>query len=85
MIVIISLVFSSKLHTDAYRTTEPGKFVPTTWQIQFQLENIIKGANYTLQLALASATNSELEVQQFTFFMIDPFFLLYMSIMYNMF
>ncbi|XP_027909278.1 uncharacterized protein LOC114168587 [Vigna unguiculata] len=45
------------------RTTEPGKFVPTTWQIQFQLENIIKGANYTLQLALASATNSELEVR----------------------
>jgi len=77
MIVIISLVFSSKLHTDACRSTEPGKFVPTTWQIQFQLENIIEGGNYTLQLALAAATNSRLEVQQFTFSMIDLFFLLY--------
>ncbi|CAJ1931234.1 unnamed protein product [Sphenostylis stenocarpa] len=35
--------------------------LPTTWQIRFQLQNVITG-NYTLQLAMASATNSKLEI-----------------------
>ncbi|KAH6760094.1 Rhamnogalacturonate lyase family protein [Perilla frutescens var. frutescens] len=35
----------------------------TTWQIQFDLKNVVKGANYTLQLALASANGGELQVR----------------------
>ncbi|XP_060970355.1 rhamnogalacturonate lyase B-like [Cannabis sativa] len=35
----------------------------TTWQIVFQLENVIRPANYTLQLALASTSNMELQVR----------------------
>ncbi|EXC35407.1 hypothetical protein L484_026732 [Morus notabilis] len=34
----------------------------TTWQIIFELENVTRPGNYTLQLGLASATNMELEV-----------------------
>ncbi|KAK7366899.1 hypothetical protein VNO80_08902 [Phaseolus coccineus] len=65
---LIFAVGVSDYHKDWFfaqvtRCTGKSKFVATTWQIQFQLENIIKGANYTLQLALASATNSQLEVR----------------------
>ncbi|CAK7339754.1 unnamed protein product [Dovyalis caffra] len=35
----------------------------TTWQIKFEIENIVRTGNYTLQLALASATASELQVR----------------------
>jgi len=63
--------FSPLNYTDVCRLTGEGKFVPTTWQIRFKLENVIKGANYTLQLALASATNAKLEVQPFTSSIID--------------
>ncbi|GAV73071.1 Rhamnogal_lyase domain-containing protein [Cephalotus follicularis] len=35
----------------------------TTWQIKFDLENLFNFGNYTLQLALASATDSELQVR----------------------
>ncbi|PON32376.1 Rhamnogalacturonate lyase [Parasponia andersonii] len=35
----------------------------TTWQIVFELENVIRPGNYTLQLALASASNMELQVR----------------------
>ncbi|XP_029127788.1 probable rhamnogalacturonate lyase C isoform X2 [Cajanus cajan] len=38
-------------------------YVPTTWQIKFPLQNIIMGGNYTLQVALASATYSRVEVR----------------------
>ncbi|KAL2348988.1 hypothetical protein Fmac_002988 [Flemingia macrophylla] len=38
-------------------------YVATTWQIQFQLQNIIPGGNYTLQLALASANNARVLVR----------------------
>jgi len=55
--------FSPLNYTDECRSIGESQFVATTWQIQFQLENIIKGGNYTLQLALASASNSQLEVQ----------------------
>ncbi|GFP79257.1 rhamnogalacturonate lyase [Phtheirospermum japonicum] len=40
-----------------------GRYIATTWQILFDLNNVNKGANYTLQLALASAQNAELEVR----------------------
>lgn len=35
----------------------------TTWQIIFELEEVTRPANYTLQLGLASATNMELQVR----------------------
>jgi len=48
--------------TDVCRRTEEKTYMPTTWQIRFQLQNIIKGGNYTLQLAIAAATISKLKV-----------------------
>ncbi|KAK6150315.1 hypothetical protein DH2020_015247 [Rehmannia glutinosa] len=39
------------------------QYVATTWQIVFDLKNVDKGANYTLQLALASANDAELQVR----------------------
>ncbi|XP_027360984.1 rhamnogalacturonate lyase B-like isoform X2 [Abrus precatorius] len=44
------------------RSIANNTFQPTTWQIKFDLQNNILRGNYTLQLALASATNAELEV-----------------------
>ncbi|XP_020217483.1 probable rhamnogalacturonate lyase B [Cajanus cajan] len=38
-------------------------YVPTTWQIQFHLQNIIPGGKYTLQLALASANDARVLVR----------------------
>ncbi|CAK7352736.1 unnamed protein product [Dovyalis caffra] len=38
-------------------------YEPTTWQIIFELQNINRNENYTLQLALASATASEIQVR----------------------
>ncbi|KAK3016424.1 hypothetical protein RJ639_006191 [Escallonia herrerae] len=40
-----------------------GTYVPTTWQILFDLKDIDQTGNYTLQLALASATTAELQVR----------------------
>ncbi|KAL9160704.1 hypothetical protein ABFS82_08G218200 [Erythranthe guttata] len=40
-----------------------GKFVGTTWQIFFNVKNVEKTGNYTLQLALASAHFAELQVR----------------------
>ncbi|CAN6714641.1 unnamed protein product [Malus baccata var. baccata] len=40
-----------------------GTYEATTWQIVFQLENVWSTRNYTLQLALASATYAELQVR----------------------
>ncbi|XP_040371168.1 probable rhamnogalacturonate lyase B isoform X1 [Rosa chinensis] len=39
------------------------KYVGTTWQIRFKLNNVMSQGNYTLQLALASATSSEIQVR----------------------
>lgn len=38
-------------------------YVPTTWKILYDLEEVNETGNYTLQLALASATTSELQVR----------------------
>ncbi|PWA88051.1 rhamnogalacturonate lyase family protein [Artemisia annua] len=38
-------------------------YIPTTWTILFDLENIEPTGNYTIQLALASATAAELHVR----------------------
>ncbi|PRQ46378.1 putative Galactose-binding domain-containing protein [Rosa chinensis] len=37
--------------------------VGTTWRIQFEPNNVVNPGNYTLQLALASATYAELQVR----------------------
>ncbi|KAL0367888.1 UNVERIFIED_CONTAM: hypothetical protein Scaly_1007700 [Sesamum calycinum] len=38
-------------------------YVPTTWKIMFDLTNVDESSNYTLQLALASANEAELQVR----------------------
>lgn len=38
-------------------------YVGTTWQIQFELDSVTHPGNFTLQLALASATYSKLQVR----------------------
>lgn len=35
----------------------------TTWTVKFSLDNVESGATYKLRVAIASATNSDLEVQ----------------------
>ncbi|PIN00387.1 Rhamnogalacturonan endolyase [Handroanthus impetiginosus] len=45
------------------RNMGDGQFQATTWQIVFYLKNASRGANYTLQLALASANEAELQVR----------------------
>ncbi|PON97078.1 Rhamnogalacturonate lyase [Trema orientale] len=44
------------------RKSENGTYQQTTWQVKFQLENVMPG-NYTLQLALASASTTALQVR----------------------
>lgn len=50
------------------RITENKTYEPTTWQIVFEHQNDIIIGNYTLQLALASASDANLEVHYFIFF-----------------
>ncbi|XP_022884589.1 uncharacterized protein LOC111401196 isoform X1 [Olea europaea var. sylvestris] len=38
-------------------------YMPTTWQVSFDLTNVVRTRVYTLQIALASATHSEIEVR----------------------
>ncbi|KAK4393933.1 hypothetical protein Sango_1864100 [Sesamum angolense] len=38
-------------------------YVPTTWKIMFDLTNVDESSNYTLQLAMASANEAELQVR----------------------
>ncbi|CAK9156016.1 unnamed protein product [Ilex paraguariensis] len=45
------------------RNTGNKTYIPSTWQILFDLENIDESENYTLQLALASANEAELQVR----------------------
>ncbi|EEF35155.1 lyase, putative [Ricinus communis] len=45
------------------RKTENNTYEATTWQIKFALENVKRDGTYTLQMALASATASELQVR----------------------
>lgn len=42
-------------------------YLPTTWTIFFDLEDVGSTGNYTIQLALASATVSELQVRSYVF------------------
>ncbi|KAL6225063.1 hypothetical protein ACLB2K_003915 [Fragaria x ananassa] len=45
------------------RSTGKERYVGTTWQIRFKLNSVMSQGNYTLQLALASATSSEIQVR----------------------
>ncbi|KAI4328110.1 hypothetical protein L6164_020494 [Bauhinia variegata] len=45
------------------RSTGNNTYESATWQIVFDLPNVAEGGNYTLQMALASATYSHLEVR----------------------
>ncbi|CAI9758172.1 unnamed protein product [Fraxinus pennsylvanica] len=45
------------------RKTGNKNYIPTTWKILFDLDDIDEQGNYTLQLALASATDAELQVR----------------------
>ncbi|XP_075102901.1 uncharacterized protein LOC107816999 [Nicotiana tabacum] len=38
-------------------------YIPTTWQIVFDLQEVEKSSNYTLQLALASINEAELQIR----------------------
>lgn len=40
-------------------------YLPTTWTVLFDLDNIVNTGNYTIQLALASATTAELQVSNY--------------------
>ncbi|KAM6594385.1 hypothetical protein CsatA_002088 [Cannabis sativa] len=42
---------------------ENGTYRQTTWQVKFNLENVVQSKSYTLQLALASASASDLQVR----------------------
>ncbi|KAL2498987.1 Rhamnogalacturonate lyase family protein [Abeliophyllum distichum] len=65
---LVYTVGVSNYQTDWYfaqvnRNTGNKIYVPTTWKILFDLDNIDEQGNYTLQLALASATDAELQVR----------------------
>ncbi|KAK7858599.1 rhamnogalacturonate lyase [Quercus suber] len=45
------------------RRTNNRTYEATTWQIHFEIETVYNNGNYTLRLALASATNAELQVR----------------------
>ncbi|KAI5648048.1 hypothetical protein M9H77_34053 [Catharanthus roseus] len=45
------------------RRIEEKTYVPTTWQISFDLRNVIPGKNYTFRLALASANYARLQIR----------------------
>jgi len=45
------------------RRTNNRTYEATTWQIHFELETVYNNGNYTLRLALASATGAELQVR----------------------
>ncbi|KAI5654776.1 hypothetical protein M9H77_31963 [Catharanthus roseus] len=45
------------------RKVSDNEFEPTTWRIQFDLDNVIRGRSYTLRLALASADYAHLQIR----------------------
>ncbi|XP_049379050.1 probable rhamnogalacturonate lyase B isoform X2 [Solanum stenotomum] len=52
-------------HLNRYFYNDDGNktYAPTTWQVLFDLEDVDQSSNYTLQLALASAHEAELQVR----------------------
>ncbi|KAG8377397.1 hypothetical protein BUALT_Bualt08G0028800 [Buddleja alternifolia] len=45
------------------RRSGDNAYKSTTWQIKFNIDNVVEGGTYKLRLALASAHNSELQVR----------------------
>lgn len=45
------------------RKSDQNTYLPTTWQIKFQLDSVNQTGNYKLRVALASATLSDLQVR----------------------
>ncbi|KAH6784509.1 Rhamnogalacturonate lyase family protein [Perilla frutescens var. hirtella] len=45
------------------RKKDENTYIPTTWQISFNLTNVVRTGNYTLRIALASATLAEIQVR----------------------
>ncbi|KAL0343019.1 UNVERIFIED_CONTAM: hypothetical protein Sangu_1189300, partial [Sesamum angustifolium] len=65
---LVYTIESSIYQTDWYfahvnRKLDNKTYVPTTWKIMFDLTNVDESSNYTLQLALASANEAELQVR----------------------
>ncbi|KAK9713067.1 hypothetical protein RND81_06G000900 [Saponaria officinalis] len=65
---LIYTVGISDYHRDWFfahvtRKTNNGTYIPTTWQIIFHLKNVYPSTNYTLRIALASASRSEVQVR----------------------
>ncbi|KAL8152122.1 hypothetical protein V2J09_021930 [Rumex salicifolius] len=64
---LVYTIGKSDFHTDwffAHVTRKDGKtYKPTTWQIVFPITNLVPNAAYTLRLAIASASNTELQVR----------------------
>lgn len=52
-------------HSSWCRKTADNAYKSTTWQIRFDLDNVVEGGIYKLRLALASAHNSDLQVHCF--------------------
>ncbi|XP_075089667.1 uncharacterized protein LOC107815910 [Nicotiana tabacum] len=52
-------------HVNRYTFNDEGNktYIPTTWQIAFDLQEVEKPSNYTLQLALASTNEAELQIR----------------------
>ncbi|XP_059309412.1 probable rhamnogalacturonate lyase B isoform X2 [Lycium ferocissimum] len=52
-------------HVNRYIYNDEGNktYIPTTWQIIFDLQELVYSSNYTLQLALASATEADLQIR----------------------
>ncbi|KAM3283238.1 putative rhamnogalacturonate lyase B [Capsicum chacoense] len=52
-------------HLNRYFYNDDGNktYAPTTWQVLFDLEDVDQSSNYTIQLALASAHEAELQVR----------------------
>ncbi|KAM3338420.1 hypothetical protein P3S68_030506 [Capsicum galapagoense] len=52
-------------HVNRYTYNDDGNktYIPTTWKILFDLQQVKDSSNYTLQLALASANDAELQIR----------------------
>ncbi|XP_015086894.1 uncharacterized protein LOC107029989 [Solanum pennellii] len=69
---LIYIVGSSNYQTDwffahvnkyIYKDNGDKTYIPTTWQIVFDLQEVKDFSNYTLQLALASSNEAELQIR----------------------
>ncbi|KAK4371586.1 hypothetical protein RND71_011061 [Anisodus tanguticus] len=52
-------------HVNRYTYNDDGNktYIPTTWQIGFDLQEVVDSSNYTLQITLASANEADLQIR----------------------